>query len=267
MKRGISYINGDSIVHVLDPRTKLFILLLVSITAFLASDLIVIIPLFVLVSLLVCFSGLIRKWFAALRLILPLLIFIVIVELFFCPENSGEIFFSGHIGILNPVLSEGSISYSAFLGFRLLSIAGVSFLFIMTTSYSDFVKGLRLMRIPSVIAFSMGYALRATNLLSGDTRAVMDSQRSRGLEFDRNSVLKNRNKLLALFVPLTVTVLNRSSQVSDAMQCRGYGRGERETVYNPPFFKNYDFIVGTVFLTFTVILLYLGDFIRGVYII
>lgn len=261
-KRSISYINGDSFVHNLDPRTKLFILVLISLTAFISSELTVAILLFILVSVMAFFSGLFAEWLKSLRLIVPLLMFIVLIELFFCPESSGEIFFSGQAGILNPVLSEGSIGYSAFLGFRLLSIAGISFLFILTTGYSDFIKSLQLMKIPSIITFSMGYALRATTVLSGDANAVMDAQRSRGLEFDRNSFFRNRNKLIALFIPLTVTVLNRSSQVSDAMQCRGYGSEEKETIYNPPSFKRNDLVICLFFCFFLIFLLFFSGLLK-----
>ncbi|UUX91584.1 energy-coupling factor transporter transmembrane component T family protein [Methanoplanus endosymbiosus] len=253
-KAGVAYIPGDSVIHRLDPRTKLLIMISVSLTAFLVSGVFLMLPVFLTVLLLVFLSGNPAGWVSSMKLILPLLIFIVFIELLFCPEDPGRIIYSVNLGPLNAVLSEGSISYSLLLGLRVLSVTGISFLFVLTTKYSDFVKSLQLMKFPPIISFSLGYALRATTTLSADTRAIMDAQRSRGLEFDRNSLFKNRNKLLSLFIPMTVTVLNRSSQVSDAMQCRGYGGGSSVSIYNPPSFGRNDFIIAVI-VVFTEIIL------------
>jgi energy-coupling factor transport system permease protein len=70
--------------------------------------------------------------------------------------------------------------------------------------------------------------------LYDDLRNIMDAQRSRALEFDRGTLVKNRRKLMALGIPMTVSVLNRARYVTEAMQSRGFASTPRPTCYRPP---------------------------------
>jgi energy-coupling factor transporter transmembrane protein EcfT len=56
----------------------------------------------------------------------------------------------------------------------------------------------------------LGTAFPTLSVLAEDTRKIMDAQRSRGMEFDRDLLTRNRNKLTAVTVPMAVTVLRRS---------------------------------------------------------
>jgi len=60
--------------------------------------------------------------------------------------------------------------------------------------------------------------------MPGNARFALDTpsgrrRRSRGLGFDDVPFTRNWKNLSALFIPATVSLLNRSTQVSDAMQC------------------------------------------------
>jgi energy-coupling factor transport system permease protein len=68
----------------------------------------------------------------------------------------------------------------------------------------------------------------------------MDAQRSRGLDFEHGGIVKNKTNLMALFTPVTVSLLKRSKHVTDAMQSRGFNRMTRKTCYNPCLFSRLD---------------------------
>lgn len=254
MKKGICYIPNDSPVHRLDPRTKLFMLILLSISVLLDTDLLKTFLLFIAVIFAAYASGIFRQWVISLRFILPFLFFIVLIDAFFCSVHSGAVFFSADFWIFHPKLTQGSIIFAASMGLRLLAIGGFSFLFIMTTTYSDFVKSLRAMKFPGMLSFSLGFALKSVTSLSSDAGSIMDAQRSRGLEFDRDSIIKNREKIFSLFVPMTVSVMNRSSNVCDAMQCRGFGSCERTSIHNPVLLKKIDLVVFLAFLIYIILI-------------
>ena len=252
MKKGICYIQNDSPVHRLDPRTKLLMLIFLSISVLFDTDLLKTFILFAAVIFAAYASGIFRQWIRSLRLILPFLFFIVLIDAFFCSVHYGAVFFSANFWIFHPMLTQGSLNFAASMGLRLLAIGGFSFLFIMTTTYSDFVKSLRAMNFPGMLSFSLGFALKSVTSLSADAGSIMDAQRSRGLEFDRDSVLKNREKMFSLFVPMTVSVMNRSSNVCDAMQCRGFGSCEKTTIHNPVLLKKIDLVVLLAFFIFII---------------
>jgi energy-coupling factor transport system permease protein len=91
----------------------------------------------------------------------------------------------------------------------------------MYTKFEDFTKALRKLGVPYTFAFSLGLAMRSLNYLTADVRNIMDSQRSRGLEMDKNS-LKNPQMYLALFVPIIICLINRSKNIAEALQVKAF---------------------------------------------
>lgn len=232
--RAVGYIPGDSFLHQLDPRTKLLTLIAISIAAFATTSPVRTALLFAFVVGLAAAAGLGRPFSRSLLLLLPLLIFILVIDGLFPREAWGPVYFSAQIGPFFPEITPGGLLFAAAMGIRVLVIGGISFLFVMTTSYTGFVASLRISGLPPQFAFSLGYALKSMTALYDDLKNIMDAQRSRALEFDRGTLIKNRRKLMALGIPMTVSVLNRARYVTEAMQSRGFASTPRPTCYRPP---------------------------------
>ena len=246
---------GNSFLHRLDPRTKLLALVIVSVIALLFSSLAALVLLFFFELLLAITSGLAKKFLRALTLVLPLFILVIVLDSFFSKASSGPVYFSAQIGFLHPEVTLAGMILAIAMGFRLLTLAGISFLFIMTTSHDDFIRSLKNMRVPPTLSFSLGYALRSTTSLTEDTRQIMDAQRSRGLELDRGNAIKNRNKLAALFIPVTVSLLKRSKNTADAMQARGFRQSTPHSCYKSQRFSRPDALMGIILVVLIMILL------------
>jgi energy-coupling factor transport system permease protein len=253
----LQYEPGDSFLHRLDPRTKILALLLVSVAALFFSSLASMIAVFLFVILIAIGSGQERKLYHALLLVSPFLAVIVILDSFFPRVSSGPVYFSAQLWFLHSEVTFAGILFAIAMGLRFLSIAGFSFLFIMTTSHDDFIKSLKSMQAPATLSFSLGYALRSTTTLTQDVHAIMDAQRSRGLDFDNGGLVKSRTNLMALFTPVTVSLLKRSKNITDAMQSRGFSRTAQRTCCNPGRFRKGDGIMVVclaVFILFLVIM-------------
>lgn len=235
-KSGIVYIPKDSIVHRLDPRTKLFALILISLGSLLSSDLAGIGIMVALVVGFVAASGIVREWLHAMRILVPILLITIVIDVFFTAGrySGGEILYSGDLWIFHLKATGGTLLFAASMALRIIAVGGFSFLFVMTTPYDSFVKSLTLLGVPKIFTFSLGYALKSVSSLSQDATNILDAQKSRGLALDRDLVLKHPQKLLSVFVPMVVSVMNRADQVSDAMQCRGYGQCRSPTMYRAP---------------------------------
>ena len=162
------------------------------------------ISIFLCILVLSLISGLGKKLMHALILLSPVLAIIVILDSFFPKVSSGPVYFSADIWFLHSEVTFVGILFAITMGLRFLSIAGFSFLFIITTSHDDFIKSLKSLKIPATLSFSLGYALRSTTTLSEDVHNIMDAQRSRGLDFEHGGFVKNRTNLMALFTPVTV---------------------------------------------------------------
>jgi energy-coupling factor transport system permease protein len=235
-RRGVRYLPGDSAVHRLDPRTKLLVLISVSLAALMVDTPLPLLPLLGFAGTAALASGLWREWVGSLRLMVPLIIVVVVLDLFVGEGSYPPLFAAFILGPLTLEITAGSIRFALAMGLRLLAIGGTSFLFIMTTGYNDFVRSLKCLGLPNILCFSLGYALRSTSFLGEDVMNIMDAQRSRGMVFSRGSLVRNVRPLLALFIPLSVSVLNRSRHTADAMQSRGFGGGPVPTCFRPPRF-------------------------------
>jgi len=247
-KRGIVYVPKDSIVHGLDPRTKLFALVVVSLGSLIANDLYALGIMVALVLGSVAVSGVLREWVHALRILVPVLLITIVIDVFFTAARypSGGTLYSGDIWFLPLEATWGTILFAASMTLRIIAIGGLSFLFVMTTPYDSFVKSVTLLGVPRIFTFSLGYALKSVTSLSQDAANIVDAQNSRGLVFDRDLVLKRPLKLLAVFVPMVVSVMSRADQISDAMQCRGYGLSQSPTMYRAPEMGRRDYAVLTI---------------------
>lgn len=236
IKRGIVYIPKESLFHGLDPRTKFFALIAISIGSLITSNLYAVGFMVAAVLGLVAASRVLREWLYAMRILIPVLLITIVVDVFFTAAKYpyGGTLYSGDVWFLHIEATWGTILFAASMTLRIIVIGGLSFLFVMTTPYNSFVKSAALLGVPRILTFSMGYALRSVTFLSQDAANIIDAQRSRGLVFDRDLVLKRPLKFLAIFVPMVVSVMNRADQVSNAMQCRGYGLHENPTMYAAP---------------------------------
>lgn len=239
----LAYEPGVSLLHRLDPRTKILALILVSLAALFFSSLPAMLTLLAVILLLALVSGLAGKLSRAFLLISPFLAVVLILDSLFPKISSGPVYFSADLWFLHAEVTVTGILFAITMGLRLLSIAGFSFLFIMTTSHDDFIKSLKSMRVPATLSFSLGYALRSTTTLSEDVRNIMDAQRSRGLDFEHGGLVKNQTNLMALFTPVTVSLLKRSKHVTDAMQSRGFPRTAQKTCHNSCRFSRLDGIM------------------------
>jgi energy-coupling factor transport system permease protein len=244
----LRFVPGDSFLHRLDPRTKLLTVVLVSAASLLVSSLAVMVLLFLFEAALAATSGLMRKFLRALTLVSPLFIMVIVLDSMFSKASSGPVLFSAQAGFLHLEVTPGSMVFAAAMGFRLLCLAGISFLFLMTTSQDEFVRSLKTMKVPPTLTFSLGYAMQSTTTLAEDTRQIMDAQRSRGLELDRGNFLRNWRKLTALFVPVSVSLLKRSKQTADAMQARGFCQSAPQSCYRARVFGRPDFMMVGVLL-------------------
>jgi energy-coupling factor transport system permease protein len=254
----LRYIAGSSLLHRLDPRAKLFMLLLFSGTVIVISALVPTIILFAFILLLAAYSGLIRPWSRSMLTGLPFLAVVVVLNALFSKTSYGRVYYALDLGILHPSISDGSIITAIIMGFRLMSLLGVSELFIMSTRFEDFVKGLRKLLVPYTFAFSLGLALRSISYLTNDVKNILDAQRSRGLEMDKRNIIKNYRRFLALFVPIIVCLLFRSRNISEAMQVRAFRHTKHPTMYRGIRLQivDYGFMLGITLLA--AVLIYLG---------
>jgi energy-coupling factor transport system permease protein len=230
----LAYSPSDSFVHRLDPRTRMATVLVTTLVCLAFESPLPLAGVLALAVLYAHGAGRLVQSFRAMVPVAPLLATVVVLDACFPRETWGEVYWSADLGLLHPALSTGGLVFALGMGLRLLAIALMGVVFVMTTSYTDLVRSLKSMGLPNSLTFALGYALRSTTWLARDLAQIVEAQAARGLSLKRREVLHHPSRLLALVIPMTVTILARSHHVTDAMQVRGYGANPRPTCYRRP---------------------------------
>ncbi|WP_407271416.1 energy-coupling factor transporter transmembrane component T family protein [Radiobacillus sp. PE A8.2] len=253
------FVPGNSMIHRLDPRTKMIIIFLFVIIVFLANS----VWSYGLLSLFAVCSALstrIRLPFIA-RGLTPvwfLILFTFILHLFVTRE--GEILFR----VLSfPIYSEAvTQGFSIALRFFLLIL--VTTLLTLTTTpieitdaIENLLHPLKRIKFPvHELALMMSISLRFIPTLMQETEKISKAQASRGVDFKTGPLKDRINAVVPLLVPLFVSAFKRAEELAMAMEARGYQGGEGRTKLRELKLQTIDFCMFGLFAIVIVALFY-----------
>lgn len=239
------YIPGNSVVHKLDPRIKIILVLLYMVTLFMIDNLLFYIPMFIFVYITIKLANLdFLKILKSIKSILFILLFTTVVHVFFTPGES--IFTYGFINITR----EG-VERAAYVSIRLiLLVIGTSYL-TLTTSTTKLTDGLeslfsplKIIKFPAhELAMMISIALRFIPTLFDEANKIRKAQLARGADFDSGNILKKAKSMVPLLVPLFINSFRRASDLAIAMEARGYRGSKGRTRLNPLILTKKDIII------------------------
>ena len=118
----------------------------------------------------------------------------------------------------------------------------------MTTDINNGIEGLlsplKLLHI-NVGVFSMliSLTLRFIPTLIEESRKIMKAQASRGVDFNHGGLFKKFKSMISIIIPLFMSAIDRSEQLADAMEARGYDPKGKRTRYRKLHFRLKDLFV------------------------
>jgi energy-coupling factor transport system permease protein len=229
------YYPAQSVLHRLDPRTKIIGTFFFVVGLFLEKNIGIIALSTVFLLAMVKLSQIpIRFILRGLKPIFILLLISVIFNVFFTP---GEILLQ--IGIIK--ISKEGLELAAFIAIRLVYlIVGTSF-FTLTTTPTRLTDGLESLfgwmnrfHVPvHEIAMMMSIALRFIPILVEELDKIMKAQSARGADFESGSFMKRVKSLIPVLVPLFVSAIGRANDLAMAMEARCYRGGAGRTKMHP----------------------------------
>ena len=257
------FFPGKSILHKLDPRTKILLSIVFIVSVFLAKTPLAFGILLLTVIILIAMSGIsFGIIFKGVKPIAYVLIFTALINVFLT-NGTGEPLVSFWI---IEIYTEGIVR-AVFMAIRvILLIVGTSVLLTYTTSPISLTDGIESLLSPfkriglPVHEFSMmmTIALRFIPTLIEETEKIMNAQKSRGADFTSGSLLKRAKSLIPLLVPLFASSFKRADELATAMECRCYRGDKNRTKLVKLTFRASDiaaFIFGTLFLAIMIALL------------
>lgn len=246
------YYPVNSVIHRLDPRTKLFATVVFIVSLFIAKG----IPGYGLATLLlIAMIALCRVpvkfMMKGLKSIFILLLISVAFNIFL---TQGEVLWS--LGFLK-VTREG-LSIAAQMAIRLIYLVVGSSIMTLTTTPTQLTDGLetsfgilKKFKVPvHEIAMMMSIALRFIPILVEETDKIMKAQMARGADFETGNLMKRAKAMLPLLVPLFVSAFRRATDLAMAMESRCYRGGEGRTKMKPLKYKLRDIMAYLVLLAY-----------------
>lgn len=247
------YYPVKSIVHSLDPRTKILATIFIIVFAFICSTYVGL-GICASIILLVTFLGKIplKKVLKSLKAVSFIIAFTFILNVFFFQE--GESIFKW--GIIN--LTYGGLNRALFMAIRLMLLIMGASLMTFTTSPIELTDGLERLMSPlkkigfpaHEIAMMMSIALRFIPILTEETDKIMKAQSARGAVFDEGSLFKRAKAIVALLIPLLASAFHRAIELASAMEARCYHGGDGRTRLKVLKMKKCDFWAFMVVLGF-----------------
>ncbi len=235
--KGISfgqYYPSESVIHRLDPRTKVILAILYIVCVFLCNNALGFAVLLLSALLLVLLSriplGLI------LRSLRPMLFIIAFTSII-------NIFWTKGTHLLTPEdwwlkIYEEGLWNALFMILRIMVLIMGTSIFLtytttplaMTDALEQLLSPLKKIRVPvHEFAMMMSIALRFIPTLSEETEKIMNAQKARGADFSSGGLLQRAKALIPILIPLFVSAIGRAFDLASAMECRCYHGGEGRT--------------------------------------
>lgn len=229
------YFPGDTVIHRLDPRTKILLTVFYIVALFMAKHL-VSYGVMLAVLILAVFLSKIKPGtlLKSMRAVLFIVIITGLLNLFYTPGAPGE----------TPLVSFWIFNiYSAglwaafFMILRITLLISCTFLLTYTTSpilitdaLESLLGPLKKLRLPiHELAMMMSIALRFIPTLVEETDKIISAQKARGASFDTGNLVEKAKALVPLLVPLFISAFRRADELAVAMECRCYHGGEGRT--------------------------------------
>ena len=226
------YFPGNSVIHRLDPRTKLAAMIIYIAMVFSVKTMALYAAVAVfLVALLLISRIPVSYVFKAVKPMRWLLVFMFIINMFLI--KSGRVIFSWKF----ITLTVDGIEQAFFIVIRLvLLVCGTSLLTLTTTPIS-LTDGLERIMSPLAkikfpaheLAMMMMIALRFIPTLLEEAERIMKAQAARGADFESGNIFKRAKNMIPILIPLFISAFRRADELASAMECRCYNGGEGRT--------------------------------------
>jgi energy-coupling factor transport system permease protein len=232
------YLAGDSWLHRLDPRAKLWAVLLAVTSGLLFRQIAVLAGLLCLAHLVLLSARIpasrLRKLWAGL---LPLLLMILILQSFFASGPGPDLARLGPLRITAHGLWEG-VSFAL----RAAALAFLAAALLLTTETTGLVQGLVKLGLPYPWGLTVGLAVRYLPTTHGLFVNVREAQQARGWIVDEGNFFRRARAYVPILVATIIAALRLSDNLGLALAARGLGYPARRTTLHDIEFTAADWL-------------------------
>ncbi|MGQ9856206.1 MAG: energy-coupling factor transporter transmembrane component T family protein [Fervidobacterium sp.] len=236
------YIPKNSLIHSLDPRAKLFVVLLQVTSIMLVKDLIgYIVPVVLFIILMIMSKIKPVVYLRSLKSLWFLIVFAAVIQYFI-----------------------SGFEMSLYITFRLSLIFLFASMYTYTTppllTARGIVDVLKFFRVSEEkredFGMMLAISIRFIPILLDEADRIIKAQISRGAKYSEKGLKNKLSAMTSIIIPLLVSSLRKAEELSLALQARKYGIGKRNHYYTLQWTKNDTFylVLNTISLVGIVIL-------------
>jgi len=238
------YYPGESVIHRLDPRTKILATLMYLVSLFVVDSFCG----FAFAA--ICFATAVKISAAPMKFVVKglkpiifVIVFTAFINLFMTP---GEIIWEWRF----LKLTDEGIYRAFFMAIRLILLILGSSLLTLTTKPISLTDGLERAMAPAArlglpaheLAMMMTIALRFIPTLLEETDKIMKAQQARGADFESGNLVQRAKSLIPILVPLFVSAFRIAGDLAMAMEARCYRGGSGRTRMHAMKYETKDFV-------------------------
>ena len=251
-------------IQLLDPRTKLIMLVVYIVGLFVASSWISYAVMLVFLVTVIAISTIpVKNILRGLKPLIFILVFTGLLNLLF--TDTGNVLVSFWV----ITITDDGLIRAFFMMARILMLISGTFLLTYTTSPIALTDGLekllsplKVIKVPvHELSMMMCIALRFIPTLIEETDKIMCAQKARGADFETGNLLQRAKALVPILVPLFISAFRRADELATAMECRCYQGGEGRSKMKMLRYTRRDylaFLTGVVMIAAVIVLVNFG---------
>lgn len=218
----IDYVPGDTLLHRLNPVTKLAMAAAIIVATFLAGTYSMLVGLLVLTFALAAYAHAVGKLVSLLKLLVPLALVMLLFQTAFVRDGETVLLW----------MTTDGLETGGKACLRLLGVALPLVLMLSVTKLGDLANAcVEVLHVPYRYAFTFTTALRFVPIFGQEMNAIMEAQTARGVEYDTKNPLRKLRLMLPLCVPLLVTSVGKTDATALAAEQRGFYLRTRASSY------------------------------------
>lgn len=220
------YQDKDSRIHRLDARPKIVFVLSIFLLSILVSDIFYLAVLFAFVMVVAIVGMVLRSTLGLLKYALYVAAFLFIFSILFS-QGSRILFTIGPIQV-----RQESVLFATSMCMRLFLAIGAFALLTFTVHPDQLLQILSKFGFKSMTGLSI--ATRMYPTIASDSGNIEDAMKARGVEFDDGNFVQKAKARAPVMMPLLLNSMDRSMEIAEAMEARGFGAGTRTHYFDSP---------------------------------
>ena len=216
------YVPGNSVIHRMNPVTKILLTIVICVAAFLSGNLFYLAGLLVVDLLIGIIAGVAGKTWTIFKGLLKIAIFLFVLQILLVRNGTPVLW----------IITDEGLLTAARVVIRLVVVCMPLALVLAVTRVTDLTNSLvQVLHVPYQYAFTLSTAIRFVPQFLEEMAGIMEAQTARGVAFDKARGLKKFSMILPLCAPLLISSVRRTDQTAAAAEVRGFRLRTRTSGY------------------------------------